>query len=246
MRPSSEIFTLVSPFSLRTFITAHPTFDNFGAIFSGPFRTGLINSLIVAGATVALGLAICSTAAFALSAMRLPGRNIIFAGIVFSFLIPPEVIALPLANLFVSWGLQDTYLGLVLPAVGNGIAIFLLRQFFLGIPVELVEAARVDGASWWTIFLRIYVHLSKPALISAGLLLFTGQWQAYLWPLLVTTQQNMFIAPITLAQMFGQFLNTDYGQVFAGATTLCIIPVAILLVFQRYFIRSVSASGLKE
>jgi len=246
LRPGAEIFASLAPLSLRTFLPPAPTFDNFAAVFAGPFSLGLFNSLIVASATVAGGLVVCAMAAFALSAMRLPYRDVVFAVIVFTFLIPEEVIALPLSNLFAAWGFQNTYLGLILPAVGNGVAIFLLRQFFLGIPRELVEAVRVDGAGWGTIFLRLYVPLSKPALIGAGLLLFTGQWQAYLWPLLVTTRQDMFIAPIVLAQMFGEFNTTDYGQVFAAAAILCLIPAAILLVSQRYFTQSVSTSGIKE
>lgn len=244
LRPDQEIFASLSPLSWRTFITEHPTLDNFRNALDGPFRRGLINSLIVSAATVTGGLVVCSLAAFAFSAMRLPGRNLIFAVVVFSFLIPEEVIAMPLSRLFRDWGLQNTYYGLILPALGNGIAIFLLRQFFLGIPRELADAARTDGAGWFNIFARIYLPLSKPALISAGLLLFVGQWQAYLWPLLVTTREEMFLAPITLGLMYGQF-ETDYGQIFAAATILSLIPAAILLLFQRYFTESVASSGIK-
>ena len=246
LRPGREIFASLAPLSMRTFIPPAPTLNNFVAVLTGPFRVGLFNSLIVTSASITGGIIVCAMAAFALSAMRLPARDALFAVIVFTFLIPEEVIALPLSNLFTAWGLQNTYPGLILPAVGNGVAIFLLRQFFLSIPRELVEAGRVDGAGWWTIFLRLYVPLSKPALISAGLLLFTGQWQAYLWPLLVTTRQDMFLAPIVLAQMFGEFNQTDYGQVFAAAAILSLIPAAILFGSQSYFARSVVTSGIKE
>jgi putative chitobiose transport system permease protein len=245
LRPGSEIFTSLSPLSLETFIPPNPGFDNLLAAFESPFRRGLINSLIVAISTVAAGLAVCTLAAFALSAMRWPGRDQVFAIVVFSFLIPEEVIALPLSLIFADVGLQNTYAGLILPFIGNGVVIFLLRQFFLAVPRQLVEAAQIDGLSWFRIFRQIYLPLSRPALISAGIILFNGQWQAYLWPLLVTTKEEMFLAPITLGLMVGQY-TTDYGQIFAASSVLSLIPAAILLLFQRYFTDSISTSGLKD
>lgn len=123
-------------------------------------------------------------------------------------------------------------------------AIFLLRQFFLGIPTELCEAAQVDGASWWTILFRVYVPLAQPALIGASLIFFVAQWQAFLWPLLVVSDPNLNLAPIALSQFLGQY-NFDFGQLFAGAFVLSIIPVIILLPLQRYFTQSVATTGSK-
>lgn len=245
LRPGTEIFTSLSPLSLHTFFPANATLQNFATAFAGPFRTGLVNSIVVATATVAGGLVVCSMAAFALSAMRWRRRDQVFALVVFTFLIPEEAIALPLSALFAQAGLQNTYIALILPFIGNGMVIFLLRQFFLAIPSQLVDAAQMDGAGWFRIFFTIYLPLSRPALISAAIILFNGQWQAYLWPLLVTTREDQFLAPITLGLMVGQY-QTDYGQIFAGSAVLSLIPAAILLVFQRYFTDSVSTSGLKE
>lgn len=245
LRPSDEIFSSLTPLSLDTFIPKAADFENFENAMAGPFRTGLINSLIVAVSTVVGGLVVCSLAAFALSAIRLPGRNVIFMAIIFSFLVPEEVIALPLSLLFSKWGLQNTYAGLILPFLGNGMVIFLLRQFFMAIPTQLVDAAKVDGAGWLRIFATIYLPLSLPALISGGLILFNGQWQAYLWPLLMTTREDQYLAPITLGLMVGQY-KTDFGQIFAASTILSLIPAAILLIFQRYFTDSIANSGIKE
>jgi putative chitobiose transport system permease protein len=205
----------------------------------------VFNSIFVTALTVVFGLMVSATAAFALSVLHFPLRSAVFAVVVISFMIPFDAIAIPLADTFRVVGLQNTYAGLVLPAIANGLAIFVLRQFFLGIPKEMVEAARVDGANWWTIFSRIYVPLSKPALISAGLLLFVGQWQAYLWPLLIVTEPSMQVAPVALAQFVGQY-QSNFGTMFAGATIVSLIPAVILLSLQPYFVRSVSSQGLKE
>ncbi|PST20797.1 carbohydrate ABC transporter permease [Mesorhizobium plurifarium] len=245
LRPGSQIFTSLDPLSIGSFIPPRPTLENFGSALGGTFRTGLINSIIVAACTVVVGLLVCAAAAFALSAMQWRGREVVFALIVFSFLVPEEVVAVPLSAIFARGGLQNTYVALIVPFVGNGIVIFLLRQFFLAIPRSLIEAAQVDGAGWLRIFFQIFLPLSRPALIGAGLILFNGQWQAYLWPLLVTTREDMFLAPITLGLMVGQY-SSDYGQIFAASTILSLIPAVILLGFQRSFTDSVAMSGVKE
>jgi multiple sugar transport system permease protein/putative chitobiose transport system permease protein len=134
---------------------------------------------------------------------------------------------------------------LIVPGVANGLAIFLLRQFFLGIPTDLAEAARVDGMGWWGIFWRIYLPLSRPALVSAGILIFVFQWHAYLWPLLIATTPHLIVAPVALASFAGQF-DVDFGQMFAGATLTAAVPMVVVLALQRYFTHSLAATGGKE
>jgi putative chitobiose transport system permease protein len=154
-------------------------------------------------------------------------------------------VAIPLGETFQDWGLRNSYAGLVLPGLGNGLAIFVLRQFFLGIPRSLLEAAELDGASRWTVLWRIYLPLSYPALIGAGLVLFVFQWQAYLWPLIVVSEQDLQLAPVVLAQLQGQAeYGFDPGQIFAGTVVLALIPVAVLLRFQRHFLQSVATTGI--
>lgn len=245
LRPGSEIFTSLDPLSIGSFIPPRPTLANFDSALGGPFRTGLINSIVVAATTVVVALLVCAAAAFALSAMQWRGREIVFAIIVFSFLVPEEVVAVPLSAIFARAGQQNTYTALIVPFVGNGMVIFLLRQFFLAIPRSLIEAAQIDGAGWLRIFLEIFLPLSRPALVAAGVIIFNGQWQAYLWPLLVTTRNDMFLAPITLGLMVGEH-TSDYGQIFAASTILSLIPAVILLGFQRFFTDSVTMSGVKE
>ncbi|WP_159622736.1 carbohydrate ABC transporter permease [Ruania rhizosphaerae] len=244
LRPGAETFGSISPLSWETFLTLTPNVDNYAALAGTSLGRGILNSIIVSVATVAVGLVICAMAAFALAALPFRGRSAVFSVIVLSFLIPFDAIAIPLADVFRTWNLQNTFTGLVLPGLGNGMAVFLLRQFFLAVPEDLAEAARLDGLGWWGIFSRIYAPLARPAMIGAALMLFLFQWQAYVWPLLIGTDSEHILGPVALANMQGQF-NVDYGLMFAGAVVLIAVPLLIILTLQRYFIQSVTTSGLK-
>ena len=244
LRSQRETFATISPVSLWTLWPRDVTLANFGRLFDTGFDRAMINSTVVTVGTLVGGLAICATAAFALAVLEFPGRGVVFAVMVVSFLIPFDAIAIPLMSIFRGVDLENTYLALILPGIGNGFAVFLLRSFFLGVPTDLAEAARVDGLGWWGVFWRIYLPLSRPALIGAGLILFVFQWQAYLWPLLIAPDPEMTVAPVAIAQFAGQ-QGVDFGAIFAGATMTALVPLLVLLFFQRYFTQSVSASGLK-
>jgi putative chitobiose transport system permease protein len=244
LRDQTETFRTLSPLSPWTLIPRGLTFENFTRLFQGDFARAILNSIIVTTASVLAGLALCAPAAFALAVLRFPGRSAVFAIMVISFLIPFDAIAIPLSAIFRSAGLGDSYLGLILPGVANGFAVFLLRGFFLGIPRELIEAARIDGFGWWRIFWLIYLPLSKPALIGAGLILFVFQWQSYLWPLLIAPDPSMKVAPVAIAEFAGQY-GVDFGRIFAGSVLTALVPLVVLLFFQRYFTQSVSSSGVK-
>jgi putative chitobiose transport system permease protein len=245
LRPGSDIIGSVSPLSWNTLIPDVWTLDNYAALF-GPLRFGqsLMNSLIVGFASVVLGLVITIPAAYALSVFRFRGREIVFAVLVVGFMIPFEAIAIPLAQIFTQWHLDNTYIGLILPGIGNGLAIFNLRQFFLGIPTELHEAARVDGASELRTLTQVYLPLSVTPVINSALLIFLAQWSAYLWPLLVVSDENVQVAAIALSRTFSD-TSFNFGQMFAGALVISVIPAVLLLVLQRYFTQSVATKGLK-
>jgi multiple sugar transport system permease protein/putative chitobiose transport system permease protein len=243
-RPRADIFAHLSPLTLEAFIPTRVTLDNFRALFDRSFGLAVFNSVFVATLSVGLGLVVNSFAAFALSAIDFPGRRYVFVAVVVSFLVPFESIAIPLSNTVRSMGFDNGYPALIAPGVANGFAIFLLRQFFLGIPVELKEAARLDGASLWHIYRHIYLPLSKAPMIGAGIIIFIFQWQAYLWPLLVINDPRLEVAPVALAKLIGQF-NFDAGQMFAGAIILALIPALIILPLQRYFTESVAHTGIK-
>ena len=244
LRPQSETFSTLSPVSIWTLLPRELTLENFSQLARGDFALAMWNSLLVTAATIVLGLAICSAAAFALAVMDFPARTAIFGFMVISFLIPFDAIAIPLTSVFRDAGLQNTYLGLILPGIGNGFAVFLLRGFFMGIPKELGEAARVDGLGWWGIFWRIYLPLSRPALIGAGLILFVFQWQSYLWPLLIAPDPSKRVAPVAIAQ-FASEHGVDFGAIFAGSVVTALLPLLVLLFFQRYLTQSVTQTGVK-
>ncbi|WP_426515627.1 carbohydrate ABC transporter permease [Diaminobutyricibacter sp. McL0618] len=244
LRPGADTFRYLNPLQWQTFFTTSPTLNNYITLIDSDLGRAIANSLFVSISTVVIGLVICAMAAFALAAIPFRGRGVLFSVVILSFLIPFDAIAIPLANLFRDWNLQNTFAGLILPGIGHGMAIFLLRTFFLAIPQELVEAGRLDGLGWWGIFRRIYLPLSRPALIGAGLMLFLFQWQAYVWPLLMGTDNTHILGPVALANLQGQF-NVDYGVMFAASIVLTIIPLAIIVACQRYFIQSVSTTGIK-
>lgn len=244
-RTATETFASSSPLSWAVLWPQEATMVNLHSALDNGFLVNLSNSLIVAAVTVMIGLLISAMAAFALAVIPFPGSGITFSIIVLSFLVPFEAIAIPLSRSFADWGLTNSLPSLILPGLGNGLAVFTLRQFFLGVPTSLAEAAHIDGAGWFRIFRSIYLPLCKPALIGAGLILFLFQWQAYLWPILVTSQQEFDVAPVAIAKSFGAF-TTDYGRVFAETAILAIIPAIVLLLLQRYFVTSVASTGTKE
>jgi putative chitobiose transport system permease protein len=245
LRPGDEIFRHLSPLSWQTIIPSSVSLHNYGAVLTGAFGLSLLNSVIVAFFSVTMGLLVAAMAAFALAALKFPGRGVVFALMVLSFLIPFEAIAIPLSSSFRNWGLANTYAGLILPAIGNGLSIFVLRQFFLGIPSSLAEAGRLDGLSWFGVFWRLYLPLSKAPLVGAGLILFVFQWQSFLWPLLIAPAPSVRVAPVAIAD-FAQEDGVDYGQMFAATILTAAVPLILLLLFQRQFTKSLATSGNKE
>ncbi len=246
LRPSQEIIQSSQSLSWFTIIPSRITLENFSLLLSGPFRSGIKNSFIVTFIAVVGGVGICAMAAFGLSAIKWKYRNILFAVVIICFTVPVDSVAIPLSIILKKANLQNTYASLILPWFVDGMAIFLLRQFFLAIPSELVDSARVDGAGWWTIFTKIYIPLSKPALIGAGLMIFLVEWEAYLWPLLVTTKDYMDVAPLAMVKVVLGRYYTDWGQMFASAVILAAIPALILLPLQNYFTQSIKTTGIKE
>ena len=243
-RPGLETFSYLEPLSFSTFVELEPIFDNYLALVDSQLGLAIFNSISAATWAVVFGLIVSSMAAFALATIPFRGSGVVFSVVIIALLIPFDAIAIPLAQLFREWGLQDTMQGLVLPGIANGMAIFMLRTFFLGIPKELVEAARVDGLNWWGIFRRIFLPLSIAPLIGAGLMLFLFQWHSYVWPLLIGTSDATLIGPIALANMKTQY-SVDYGQLFAGSIVLSIVPLVLILLGQKQFIQNHTSSGIK-
>jgi len=209
-----------------------------------PIRRMFFNSLLVATLTTLGQLVTCSMAAYAFARMRFKGSNALFLVYLATLMVPFQVTITPLFILMRYLGWTNTYQGLILPCVFSAFGTFLLRQFFLTIPQELEEAAFIDGASHWTVYWRIILPVSKPALASLGVLSFMGSWNAFLWPLLVVRDVDLMTLPVGLATLHGRWL-TQWNLVMAG-TVITVVPMlAVYLLAQQYFVRGVVLSGIK-
>jgi ABC-type glycerol-3-phosphate transport system permease component len=245
--PIAGVFKDWFPFRIEAFVPYELHLENYLKLLtpvadgrtgvSPDYGRGLVNSILIAGTTVVLGTLINAMAAFAFSRYSFPGRGILFALVAASFLVPFEAIVIPLYTIVNGLGLTNTYFALILPAVANGIAIFVFRQFFLGVPNDLFEAALLDGASIWQVIWRVYLPLTKPAFIASGIVLFLGQWQAYFWPLVIVRDHSMWTAQLAVATISGMVRDQppDFGGMFASAVVTLVIPMILVLPLQRHF-----------
>ena len=195
--------------------------------------------------TVLFGL----LAGYALAVMHFRGRATVLSFVLLVLVIPFQLLQIPLYILIVrSYGLGDTYIGMILPFAINSTAVFIFRQYFLQLPRELFEAARIDGASELTTMLRVAIPLARPAILNAVLLTFIGPWNEFLWPFLVTKQQDMQPFAVALANYMnnvaGRATNPD-GANMAGGVLLAIPPVVLFLIFQKHFTSANIGSGVK-
>ncbi|WP_217183602.1 carbohydrate ABC transporter permease [Streptomyces sp. AC495_CC817] len=224
----------------------NPTGDNFAAWF-GPLGFGQFfgNSLLVAVITVLGNMVFCSMVGYALAKMDFPGKRTLFGLVMVTLMVPGVVTFVPLFVMVSKLGLVNTYPGLILPFLTAPIGVFLMRQFMLGIPDALLEAARLDGAGEWRIFSRIVMPLCGPPLATLGILTFLSSWNNFLWPLVAAQTQEMYTLPVALSLYSTGQNATDYGLLLAGSV-LVITPILLLFVFlQRWFIRGVATTGLK-
>jgi ABC-type glycerol-3-phosphate transport system permease component len=247
LRPHQEIFGSVVPFGLRTFIPAPGSLSlaAYAHIFTQDyFGRYLFNSAFVATATVALGVLVNSMAGFGFGRFRFAGQSLLFALVLVTFMVPFEIIVLPLYLVVRDLNWQDTYQALILPAVADAFSIFLIRQFIRELPADLVDAARVDGASWWTIYARILLPLIKPALITAGLLQFIRQWDAFFWPLVAVSSRELTVTQVGLTRYVTEYV-TYWDRLLAAAVAASLPVLVLFFLLQRYYVRGIAASGLK-
>lgn len=209
-----------------------------------PFGRYFVNTIFVAGCTTVLDLATASLAAYALARMRFPGRTVLFFLFLATVMVPFEVLIVPDFIIVQKLHWYNTYRAQIVPFAASGFTIFLLRQFFAGIPSELYEAAVLDGAGHLRFLWRVVLPLSTPALVTAALFNFLASWNAFLWPLIVTSKPEL--RPIQLGlQVFTSDQSVQYHLLMA-ASTLVVLPVLIVfLLAQRYVIEGVARAGLK-
>jgi ABC-type glycerol-3-phosphate transport system permease component len=244
LRPAGDIFRYGSQFSWRTIVPDRLTLENYAGLLDGDFPRAIGNSLFVSVTTVALALVVNSMAGFAFAAFRFPGRNVLFVLVMASFMMPFESIVIPLYALMRFLGWTDTYRALILPEVASGLSIFLFRQFFAAIPRDLYEAGRIDGASWWQIYWRLALPVSGPTLVTAALMQFVQQWDAFFWPVVVTGSPDMIMIQVAIAR-HANLETANWGGLFASASVSVLVAALPFLALQRYYVRTMVHSGFK-
>jgi len=234
-------------------------FGNYSAVFGRvPVGRFLLNSVLVTVVIVGAGLVVNSMAGFAISRLRWTGRGVVLSVIIATLIVPFETIAVPMVywvsrlptllvqngQLVYDFGWLDTYQVQIIPFIANGFSIFLFTQYFSTIPAALDEAARIDGAGWFTIYRKIAVPLSGPAFATVAILTFLPAWNQYLWPSMVVQDEKL--RPVMVGMQYFFQDNTAWGEVMAYTSMITLPVLVVFLAFQRAFVSSVAASGVKE
>lgn len=224
----------------------NPSLENFQDVFDQvPYHLFMFNSIKLAVIVTIGQLITCSMAAYAFARLGFPRKNFLFILLLSSLMIPGQITIVPLFILVRNLGLYNTHAALILPALINPFGVFLLRQYFITIPTELEDAARVDGANVFTIYWRIILPLSGPVLTTLAILTFVGMWNAYFFPLIMINTPELQVITVGLTLLRGQYGAGALGPI-AAALTMAIVPVLIVfLLLQKYIIKSIVSTGLK-
>lgn len=241
LKTNREIFS-----TTPQLLPLNPNFDNFGKAWrAAPFDRFYLNSFITtllgAGAEIIMAV----TTAYALVFVRFPKRDWVFVLLLLALMVPEEVVLVPNYLTIAGWRMVNTYPGIVLPGASIAFGTFLLRQYFRTLPLELIDAARVDGAGHLRTLLSVVVPVAAPAVATTALLSITAKWNEYLWPLLITTTEDMRTLPVGIARLLDQEGNTEWGVVMA-ATLFVIVPVMLIFLYaQRFVVDGIAAGAVK-
>lgn len=241
--------------SLRAFLpVGNLSLQNyFDAFDRAPVARFILNSILVTSITVVLGLFLSSLAAFSLATMRWTGQEVVLTIIIATFIVPFETIAVPLLMIVsrlptigadgFGYGWLNTYHVQIIPFIVDAFTIFLFVQFFKSLPYDLIEAARIDGASWFQIYLRVIVPISGPVFATAAILKGLAMWNQYLWPIMVVQSEE--IRPVMVGLGYFFQLNTAWGEIMAYLSIITIPIIVLFLSLQRVFVESIASSGIK-
>ncbi|WP_243767608.1 carbohydrate ABC transporter permease [Paenibacillus agricola] len=220
-------------------------FSNYVEVFQSiPMGRFILNSFFVAISVTVLAIIVSSLAAYAFARLNFKGKSTLFLCFLTTMMIPQQVTMIPNFLIMKEFGWLNTYNALIFPHLFTAFGVFMLRQFFLSIPVELEEAARIDGCSRFRIYWNIMIPLAKPAFVTLGVFLFLGEWNSFLWPLIVIDSVNLQPIQVGLRTFQGEF-TTHWHLMMAGAL-IAELPVLLFYVFcQRYIIEGIATSGIK-
>lgn len=244
LKPFQDIMTRNIEWLPRTVVL-----DNYIKVFEQPVVRWAFNSLIVAGVATALGVLLGAMAGYALARLNFPGRGVLFGILLASLMIPTEISIVPLYIAFLKLNITNSYPAIILPFIASVFSVYIFRQFFLGLPQDLEDAAAMDGAGRFGIFWRIALPLARSPMIAATILLFTSNWNAFFWPLLIVFEEEMKTLPVGMAQ-FAPVIGAHtqllgFGPGMAAMTLLSLPSVLIFILLQNYFIEGVTRSGIK-
>lgn len=253
LKPDAQLLADTS--SVRAFLpVGEVSLSNYVAAFArAPVATFIFNSVLVTGLTVVLSLFVCSMAAFSFVFLKWRGRDVVLAIIIATLIVPFETIAIPMLIVVnnLPWigpegfsvGWLNSYRVQIVPFISDGLTIFLFVQFFKDLPRELIEACRVEGATWFQIYWRVVMPLSGPVIATAAILKFLYMYNQYLWPLMVTQAEEY--RPVMVGLQYFFQLNTAWGELMAYLSVITVPVLAFYLVLQRAFISSIASTGVK-
>lgn len=228
-----------------TLLPKNFSLGNYQAAFDkGNFALYFGNSALVTVASTLLTLLINTMAGFALAKYQFKGRNAILIGFVSTLMIPLEVIMIPIFTVISQLKLYNNYLGIIIPPAATPTGLFLVRQYLLTVPNELLESARIDGAGEWKIFWRLIVPIAKPILATLAIFSFTWRWNDFLWPLLVIGKPEMYTIQLALSNFIGEF-NVDWNGLLAMSVVTMLPVLVMFLIFQKQFVKGMATSGMK-
>lgn len=241
LKGSSELYSLPPKF-----IPGKPTFDNFLAAFEkGNFGTYFLNSTFVTVTATILTLLINTMAGYALSKYRFKGDTFLLIGFISTLMIPLEVIMTPIFTVISKLGLYNSLWGIIIPPAATPTGVFLIRQYLLTVPDELIEAARIDGAGEWKIFWKLIVPIAKPVISVLAIFSFMWRWDDFIWPLVVISDPTKYTVQLALSNFIGEF-NVDWGSLLAMSVVTMIPVLVVFLIFQKQFIQGMATSGMKD
>lgn len=228
------------------FIPLDPVLTQYEELFTRLNLTGYLwNSVIISVGVTFFSLFFNSLAGYAFAKFRFSGKESLFKFLLSSMIVPGQVTMLPVFLLLKNMGLINTYWAIIIPAMSSIFGIFLIRQYCYSIPDSLIEAAKIDGANEFTIYIKLILPLCKPILVTLGLFTFIGTWNDFLWPLIVMTNSDMYTMPVALANLMGEHVQDT--ELMMASSVLTILPVMLVfLILQRHYIKGILLGGVKE
>ncbi len=249
LKDEAEIFLQTYPITWKTFIPTKIDLAGYVRVLTNtaaPFHRYLLNSLFVTASVIIFGIFVNSLAAFAFARLNFPLKNLLFIIVLVTLMMPFETLVIPLYVLMKRLNWVNTYQALIVPGIANSFVIFLLRQFFAEIPAEMGEAAKIDGCSWFGVYWRIFLPMSKSSLVTVSLIMFISQWKSFFWPLIIINSDKYNVVTVGVTKYTGGgFTMVQWGPLFAAAS-LATLPILIIFIFmQRFYVQGITLTGTK-